>query len=299
MPLEGETWVNGIAPAENSGPGADRPSANFRFVSPGWFGAVGTPLRAGRGIVASDRGQRVVVVSERAARMLWPGESAIGKRVSVGWQKVSEVVGVAADVKSSTLEQEGSLMVYLPIWEDVPMQGSIVARTAGDPAAVTNAIRSAIRRVDPAVAVPKVRTMAQVVSRTVAARRFQVGLLGLFAMMALVTASVGIYGVISQSLASRTREIGVRMALGARPADVHRLVMREGLTPVALGLVAGIAGAVAAGRAIESLLFGVRPGDPVTIAAVCALLGAVAVVACAIPARRAAAAGLGQMLRFE
>jgi ABC-type antimicrobial peptide transport system permease subunit len=141
--------------------------------------------------------------------------------------------------------------------------------------------------------------MAQVVSAATAERRFQLGLLGLFAAMALVTASVGIYGVIAQSLASRTGEIGVRMALGARPADVHRLVLREGLTPVAAGLVVGIAASLALGRGIESLLFEVGPGDPLTIGAVAALLGAVAVVACAIPARRATTAGVAAMLRFE
>ena len=141
--------------------------------------------------------------------------------------------------------------------------------------------------------------MNEVRSAAVAERRFQLSLLALFAMMALVTASIGIYGVISQSLASRTGEIGVRMALGARPADVHRLVLGEGLRPVAVGLLIGILGALALGRGFQSLLFEVRSSDPMTIAGVAALLGAVAVIACAIPARRATATGLATMLRLE
>jgi putative ABC transport system permease protein len=209
------------------------------------------------------------------------------------------VIGIAADVKTSTLEKEGSLVVYLPTWEYPPPQGTILLRTREDPSTVAASVRAVIRRIDPSVPVPNVRTMEQVVSTTVAARRFQLGLLALFALMALVTASVGIYGVISQSLASRVREIGVRMALGARPWDVQRLVLREGLTPVAAGLVVGIVGSIAAGRAVESLLFQVRPSDPATIVAVCALLGAVAVIACAIPARRATASGVAVLMRVQ
>jgi putative ABC transport system permease protein len=268
-------------------------------VSPGYFSTIGTPLRAGRAFTVDDRSHRVVVLSERAARTLWPGESALGKRVFAGGDGSCEVVGVVADVRTSSLEQEGSLVVYFPSWEYPPSQGSIVVRTSGDPAGAAAAVRSAIRRVDPSVVVPKVRTMADVVSSAVAERRFQLSLLALFALMAVVTASVGIFGVISQSLASRTREIGVRMALGARPWDVHRLVLHEGLTPVACGLVLGALGSLALGRGVETLLFEVRPGDPVTLAAVCMLLGIVAVVACAIPARRATTSGVSVLLRAE
>jgi ABC-type antimicrobial peptide transport system permease subunit len=143
------------------------------------------------------------------------------------------------------------------------------------------------------------RTMEQVVSATVAARRFQVALLVLFAVLALVTASIGIYGVISQSVAGRTREIGVRMALGARPVDVHRLVLREGLTPVAFGLATGIGASLAAGRLVASLLFEVSPSEPWTLLGVSALLGTIAAVACAIPAWRATRGALATMLRAE
>jgi predicted permease len=299
LPLEGETWVNGIGRAEGASSAEDRPSANYRFVSPEYFATVGTPLSAGHPFTASDRGRPVVVVSERVARTLWPREDAIGKLAQAGRFGTVEVVGVAADVRTVTLEQEGSLVVYLPLWVGAPSQGTIVVRTAGAPAVVAPSVRNALRRIDPTVPVPKVRTMADVVSATVAARRFELGLLALFALMALVTASVGIYGVISQSLSNRTRELGVRMALGASPRDVRRLVLREGLTPVSVGLIAGVVASIVAARTIESLLFGVRADDPVTIAAVCALLGLVALVACLIPARRAAGTQLSSMLRAE
>jgi ABC-type antimicrobial peptide transport system permease subunit len=238
----------------------------------------------------------VVVVSERVAKTLWPGRNPVGQQLTVGWQKNAEVVGVVADVHTTSLEQEGSALIYLPAWDNPQWQAAVVVRTAGDPSAVATALRSALRTADPTVPVPRIRTMEQVVSSTMSARRFQLVLFGLFAFMALVSASIGIYGVISQSLANRTREIGVRMALGARPADVHRLVLREGLTPVALGLAVGIGGALLGGRVIQGLLFEVQPSDPATIAGVCIVLGLVAAVACAIPARRATTMELMTML---
>jgi predicted permease len=301
LPLEGETWIDAVSRADQAGGSGEPLTANFRFVTDDYFKTIGTPLRQGRPFGADDRGQQVVIVSERTASALWPGGSAIGQRMSVGSSRPSaEVVGVVADVRTSTLEETGSLVVYLPMRGLASSQAVMIARTAGvanDVAAA--AVRDALRRVDPTVAVPKIRTTGQVVSATLAARRFQLALLTLFALLALVTASVGIYGVISQSLASRTNEIGVRLALGAQPSDVHRLVLREGLTPIALGLAVGIAGSLAAGRVISSLLFEVRPGDPMTMASVGLLLGVVGVVACAIPARRATRTGLAVMLRAE
>jgi putative ABC transport system permease protein len=300
LPLEGDTWVDAITRVEEAGGRGEPLTANFRFVTDGYFETIGTPLRLGRPFGADDRGQQVVIVSERTASALWPGRSAIGQRVSAGGRPPAAVVGVAADVRTSTLEESGSLVVYLPMRGLASYQGVVIARTTGvanDIAAA--AVRAALRRVDPTVAVPKIRTTGQVVSATLAARRFQLALLALFALLALVTASVGIYGVISQSLASRTNEIGVRLALGAQPSAVHRLVLREGLTPIALGLAVGIGGSLAAGRVISSLLFEVRPGDPMTMAAAGLLLGVVGAAACAIPARRATRTGLAAMLRAE
>ena len=300
LPLEGETQVDMLSLENDPRPAPERPVGGIRLVSPSYFETIGTPIRQGRAFTESDRGRPVVVLSERAAAALWPGEDPIGKRMTPGSNDpLAEVVGIVADVRTSTLEKEGSVIAYIPYWQRGPAEASILLRTAGDPSAITSAARAVLRRVDPTVPIARTRTMEQIVSASVAARRFQVALLTMFAIMALVTASIGIYGVISQSLATRTGEIGVRMALGARPADVHRLVLGEGLRPVAIGLALGIVGSIALGRSIRSLLFEVQPADPLTLGAVVLILGAVAVVACTVPARRVTRSGLTAMLRTE
>jgi predicted permease len=301
MPLEGETWLDGVAPGEQRGDQSKYVSANLRFVTPGYLATVGTTLRAGRDIAASDRANpNVAVVSERVARTFWPGQDPIGKQIAAGPNReIKQVVGVAADVRSARLEDEATMLVYLPTWLAPQWSSTLVVRAAGDPATVAPAVRAALRAVDATVPVPKVRTAREIVSAAVAARRFQVALLLLLAAMAFVTASIGIYGVIAQSLAGRRGEIGVRLALGAHNGHVYRLVFREGLVPVAVGLVVGIGITLALGKLVASQLYAVRPGDPATLATVIALLGGVAVVACAIPARRATATGLTSLLRFE
>lgn len=300
LPLEGESQVDMLSYENDTRPAGERPTGGIRLVSPTYFETLGMPIRRGRAFDASDRNRPVVVLSERAASTLWPGEDPIGKRMVPGSNDpLAEVVGIVSDVRTSTLEKEGSFIAYVPYWQRGLAEASIVLRTTGDPAGITSAARAALRRVDPLVPVAKTRTMEQVVSTTVAVRRFQVTLLVMFAVMALLTASIGIYGVISQSLATRTGEIGVRMALGAQPARVHRLVLAEGLRPVAAGLAIGVAGSIALGRWTENLLFEVRASDPITIAGVVMILGVVALVACLIPARRATTTGLVEMLRAE
>ena len=298
LPLEGETGVDEIArPDARSGEPA-RASANVRYVSPAYFGAAGTPLRRGRAFADVDRGRPVVVVSARAAALLWPGEDAIGRRVQPGSNdSEAEVIGVADDVRTSSLEAEGSPVVYLPHWNVGLRGGTLLLRTTGDPAALTEPARAVLRRLDPGVAVSRVRTLREVVSIALAARRFQLALLALFAGMAVLAAGVGIYGIVAQSLAQRTREIGVRRSLGARAGDVHRLVLREGMRPVAIGLAVGLVVAYAAGRAAAGLLFGVRAGDPLVSLAVALLLGVVAAVACLVPARRATSTDLALLMR--
>ena len=300
IPLEGEAQTDVLSLENDPRPEVERPVGGIRWVSATFFETMGMPVRRGRAFTDADRGRPVVVLSERAAAALWPGEDPIGKRMLPGSNDaLAEVIGIVSDVRTSTLEKEGSLIAYLPSWSRGPAEASILVRTTGDPSAITSAARAALRRIDPTVPIGRTRTMEQIVSASVAARRFQVALLVMFALMALVTASIGIYGVISQSLASRTGEIGVRMALGARPADVHRLVLGEGLRPVAVGLAVGIGGSMALGRSIRSLLFEVQPADPVTLGAVVLILGVVAIVACTVPARRATSTGLTAMLRTE
>jgi putative ABC transport system permease protein len=298
LPLEGESQVDELAREFDDGKQRARPTANIRKVSPGYFSVLGTPLRRGRMFADSDRGRSVVILSERAARELWPGEDPIGKRVIPGSNDpVAEVVGVVADIHTSSLEREGSLIAYLPHWQRTWPDMSLLVRTTGDPASMTAATRAELRAIDSRAVVSRVRTMQQIMTNAIAQRRFQVALLTIFAIAALATASVGIYGIISHALNRRRSEIGIRMALGARPADVHRLVLREGLRPVVLGLIAGIAVSLAVGRTIASLLYGVRSGDPITLGAVAMLLLLVGTAACLIPARRATGMAAADILR--
>ncbi len=298
VPLGGEQQVDVLGRAEDVLDPATAATANIRWVTPGYFAAVGTPVTRGRAFTDADRERNVAIVSERAAESLWPGQNPIGRRIVPGSNdSIAEVVGVAADIRTSSLEEQGSLVVYLP-----KIRGgnaTVLLRATGDPTALAGGARAVIRRVAPDAPITRVRTLEDVVSAAVAERRFQLLLLGIFALMAFVTASIGVYGVISHSLALRSGEMGVRMALGARPADVYRLVFREGLRPVAAGLVVGVLLSLAAGRLLGALLFDVRPGDPATIGAVVLLLGAVGVIACLVPARRAARAGTEAMLRLE
>lgn len=300
VPLEGESQVDILSLESDPVPLVERPTASVRYVSPAYFATVGTPVIRGRAIAPDDRGRPVVVVSERAARTLWPGEEAIGKRLVPGSNDgLAEVIGIAADMRTSSLEREGSLVVYLPYWQHAPGAISFLVRTSTHPGALSAAARDVVRRTDPAILVSDVRTMEGIVSKATAGRRFQVTLLLIFAIMAIVTASVGIFGVIAQALASRSTEMGVRMALGAQANDVHRIVLREGLTPTVLGLLAGVMATGALGRVFGSLLFEVRPTDPVTLLTVATLLGLVAVVACVVPARRVTSAPLASLLRAE
>jgi predicted permease len=298
VPLEGEAQNDMLSLENDQRPAAERPTGGIRWVSPGYFATMGTPLRRGRAFEPADRGRAVVVLSERAANALWPGENPIGKRMVPGSNDpVAEVVGIVSDVRTSTLEKEGSLIAYIPSAGRAEM--TVLIRTTGDPATVTSAARAVLRGVDPTIPIAKARTMEQVVSAAVAQRRFQVALLIMFAVMALVTASIGIYGVIAQSLVSRMGEIGVRMALGAPASRVHRLVLGEGMRPVAIGLGIGIIGSLVLGRWIENLLFDVRSSDVLTLVGVVVILATVAVVACVIPARRATRTDLVAMLRAE
>ncbi len=300
LPLEGEAQTDILSLENDPRPVAERPAAGIRLVSDGYFATIGTPVLRGRGFEDSDRGRDVVVLSERAAAALFPNEDAIGKRVTPGSNDpLSEVIGIVGDVRTSSLEKQGSLIAYVPYWKRGVGTPTILVRTAGDPAAITNAARGVLRRVDPTIAVANARTMDQVVSAAVAQRRFQVTLLSVFAIMALLTASIGIYGVITQSLASRMGELGVRMALGAPPSRVRQLILGEGMRPVAFGLALGIVASLMLGRAIESLLFEVRPSDLATLLGVTVILAVVAVAACAIPARRATRIDLVAMLRSE
>lgn len=299
LPLEGETGVNQMKRENDQRSDAEFPVANIRQVAPGYFAAMGVPALRGRLINESDRGRNVVVLSERAARAMWPGEDPIGKRMVPGNEQLSEVVGVVADIRTSNIEREGSLVAYVPFWVRPPLKATLVVSTTTDPKSLAISARAAIRDAGRAVPVSGMRTLDQVVSTAVAPRRFQLMLLLLFAGSALVIASIGIYGVISHSLVKRSNEIGVRMALGAERNAIHKLVLVETLKPVSLGLAFGIVMAVAVAQLFRALLFEVKPVNAPTLACVFALLIAVATVACLVPARRASGRGALLALRAE
>ncbi|HKG92444.1 MAG TPA: ABC transporter permease [Gemmatimonadaceae bacterium] len=269
----------------------DAPSAAYAVVTPGYFEAAGMQIRQGRPITDADRADAapVVVVNEALARKHWPGESAVGKRITIGFdERVSrEVVGVVGDVKLISLDAETTPAVYFPL-EQVPYPFlSIVVRTQGAPAAQAPALRGALRETDPALAFDELRTLDDVFAASLATRRFSMVVLGFFAALAMLLAMVGLYGVISYAVAQRTREIGVRMALGARPEDVARMVLGESALVVGAGLAAGVVGALLLTRLLRSQLYAVSAADPSVYAAVALSLAAVAMVAAYIPARRA------------
>jgi len=261
---------------------------NYVAVSPGYFRTLGITLLAGREFTSDDNAERpqVVIVSAAAAETFWPGESPLGRRLSFS-DGMREVVGVVADVRTTSLAQRPLPLLYAPYAQDPWPFMSFVARTVPSPESVSGELRRVIRAVDKALPVTGVRTLEQVVTESLAPRQFQAGLTSAFAALALVLAMMGIYGVMSYAVAQRTREIGIRAALGAEPGRLFREVVSEGLRVVGLGALVGLAGAYVARSALSSMLFEVSPFDPVTFALVLLLLVAVALVACLVPARRA------------
>ena len=271
------------------------PFALWRVVSPDYFRAMGIPLRRGRYFDARDSvdAQPAVVINRSFAEKYWPGEEAIGKRLKVGpldsqnaWLTV---VGVVGDVRQKGLNEQ-RLEFYVPYMQErrsFMAPRDLVVRTKSDPALIASAVRKAVWSVDKDQPVSNVRTLDQVFAAAISQERFQALMLGLFAALALLLACVGLYGVISYAVVQRTHEIGVRMALGAQPLDVLRLVIRQGMMLTLAGLVAGIVAGTFVTRVLSDLLFGVTPRDPLTFAGVPVLLLVVAFLACYIPARRA------------
>jgi putative ABC transport system permease protein len=292
LPFEGGGTANEVTiegrPAEPDGALA---SSDWRMVTPGFFRMIGVPLRSGRDFTPADSNEGappVVIVSETMVRRYWPGVDPIGRRLRPGRSQVWQtVVGVAADVHHLSLDADPNPMVYYPYqggWN--PM--SIGVRYDGDVSAIAKDIRNAAHAIDPQLPVGTIRRVDELVARSLGERRFNASLLVVFAGIALLLAAVGLYGAISFAVGRRTREIGVRMALGARPADILRMVLGEGLRLAAVGLGAGLVAAAALTRTMRSLLFGVTTGDPLTFAGITLLLLAVALLATWIPARRAA-----------
>ena len=295
---DGETWVDVIWLPGDTRPMFQRLTANSRFVNPDYFKTLGIPFLGGRPFEEGDREKKVVIVAKRTAEQLWPGQNPVGKHLYRGDEKLREVIGVVGDVRTS-LQQGPVVTVYFPYGFEPVSEVALLVRTAMDPRSVAAAVRSEIWKVDPEIPVQQMKTMEEVISEAAAPRRFQMLLVLLFAASALLLASLGIYGVVSYTVAQRTNEIGIRVALGAHTADVYRMVLRQGLTPVVLGLVAGVAVALALGRLLTTLLFEVSPADPLTISAVILALAVVAAFACTVPALRATRVDPMSALRYE
>ena len=301
LPLTGDSWGDMARAAGDTRPTTQLPLESFRSVSPDYFATIHLRVVHGQAFTESDWGKNLAMISESTAKTLWLGKDPVGqtfKRADPE-EKPFTVVGVVADARTISLAKPDPMMVYLPYWYRVEPTAGLVVRTKQEPAAMANAIRQTIWGVDRNVPVPTVRAMGGVVADSVANQRFEMDLLLLFAASALFLAGLGVYGVVMYSVVQRSREIGLRMALGAQRASVYKLVLRDGLLPVAVGALAGVALAFGSARAIRGLLFEVSPYDPMLTAGAIFVLLAVGTAACLLPARRAAAVEPMQALRME
>ncbi len=315
LPIAGDVWrfpyaVEGRPEAR---PG-ESPVAVYRAVTPGYFAAMRQPILRGRDIAETDDANApgVVVINERFAEIQWPGEDALGRRIRLNEGHWLTVVGIAKNAVRSDWSEPPYEESYIPAFQSPELMRSphtmaayltFVVRAAretdGDPGALAPSLAAAIRSVDPTLPISALRTMRDVVNEATARARFQTLLLAVFAAAAALLSAIGIYGVMSYAVSKRTREIGVRMALGADPRSVLRLVVGQGMAVALVGAAFGLVGAFLLTRLMASLLYGVRPGDPLTFAAVAAALLLVALAASWIPARRAARIDPMRALRAE
>jgi len=282
----------------------DEPGADIRVADPQYFSTMGIPLLVGRAFTEHDNAEsaRVIVINQTLARTFWPNESPLGQRITMkdwGPPLTGEIVGVVRDVKTNGLDEQVGPMIYWSYYQFGMVFNSMVVRTEGDPVAMVSAIKSRIWAVARNQPVSQVQTMNQILSGSLARRRLYVVLLGVFACVAVLLAAAGIYGVVSYSVAQRTREMGIRVALGADRADILCMIVLQGAKLAIAGELVGILAALAMTRLMSSLLFGVAAADPITFAAVALLLSAVALAACYIPARRAMRVDPMVALRYE
>jgi predicted permease len=285
-------WTSSVWPEGVAHTRANAKSFNGNRVGAQYFEALGMPMVVGRSFGPRDTRQskRVVVVNETMARRLYPAGSPLGRHPSLGAETEMEIVGVVKDAKYSSLREKpkGMFFVHNEQEQDSAGYESLVVRVTGKPEALMSQIRATLRSEDPNLAISEVTTLGEIVDRSLGREKLLAKLAGFFGALALLLASIGLYGVIAYSVARRRNEIGIRMALGARPGTVLRMVLSESLLVVALGLAVGIPAALACGRLVSSLLYGVKAYDPLTIGGAAALLLAVALAASFLPARRAA-----------
>jgi putative ABC transport system permease protein len=295
LPLSGANAGRGLSiegrptPAPNQGP-----SASYRLTCPGYFATLGIPLVRGRDFNDGDTLQapQVVIINEEVARRYFEGQDPIGQRLKLGPPTSSQpwltIVGIARDVRHFGLDSPIRREIFRPYSQSVWPEMTVAVKTALDPLSLSFAAKAALARIDPEQPVSRVRTMEDVVSESIGGRRFPMLLLSVFSLVALLLAAIGVYGVVAYIVSQRTREMGIRVALGARRNQVVQLVVTGSLRPIAAGLLAGIGGAIFASRLLSTLLYSVTPTDPAVLAGIVSILGVTATAACWLPARRAA-----------
>jgi putative ABC transport system permease protein len=292
LPLSGNNMVIGFS-LEGEQRGDGIPSAHGEMldvVTPDFFQVMKIPLEAGRLFAAAENSTPLVmIVNEAFAKKYWPAQSAIGKRISVGYDSDSlrEVVGVVGDVRRTSLDEEPAPAMYLPHHQAAYPGLTLLVRTRDNATNVPAALVHELTALDPDQTLGNVRPMQTVLASSLARQRFSASLLGIFAMIALALSAVGIFGVMTAMVTQRTRELAVRLALGAHPRKVLQLVLSHGATLAGIGIAIGLFGAFALSRVVAGLLYNVAPTDPFTLFSVSVLLAAVALLACYIPARRA------------
>ncbi|MGH9384369.1 MAG: ABC transporter permease [Vicinamibacterales bacterium] len=305
LPVQGSTWSSIFIVGDQPIPArADLPNASWTPVSVGYFETMGIRLLRGRFFEAADGPQAstVAVINESFARRFWPDGDPIGQRIKQGWPEDDEpwreIVGVVRDVKTSRVDQPSAFEAFLPHAQIPQNAGNFVARTTGSPSAIASALEAAIHEVDPNLPV-NVRTMERVVEISVGNRRLTTVMLGGFALLAVLMAAIGVFGVTAYSVSQRTQEVSIRMALGANRGAVLALVLRQELAACIAGIAVGLGGALSMSSLLSALLFGIAPRDPATIGMVATLLLLVTFIACYLPARRATRVDPVQALRSQ
>jgi predicted permease len=289
LPMDREGSISLLVKPEDA-PNDEKRSAFASFLSatPGYFRTLGTPMRGGDLPTTDDSTRRVVVVNQTLAKKLWPGQDPVGKRMISPARGLHTVIAVVGDIRARALDRAPAAQMYYPMAEAPQSYVSIVARGDGDTKTLITAIREGVKSVDPGLPIYLARTMDEVASATVAPRRTNTVLLSAFGLLALLLAAIGVYAVLAYGVAQRTREIGVRVALGAGVSDVIRLIVVQGTALAAVGIAIGIVAAYALARYLSSILYEVSVHDPVVFVVAPVLLFVVALLATWLPARRAA-----------